>query len=508
MPESLNVLFITADQWRGDCLSAAGHPMVMTPHLDALAQEGVRFARHYANAAPCGPSRACLHTGLYLHNHRSVTNGTPLDARHANWAKEAAALGYDPVLFGYTDTSADPRGLAPGDPLLSTYEGPLPGIRVVCEMGGRPTAWIEQLKAQGLEVPANAAQAYGWRRPGPDWEDGAAHPRPLAFPAELDDTAFLVGEAIDYMRAAKGPFALHLSLLRPHPPFVAPEPYNALYDPATVPAFNRRESAKIEGAQHPFLAWWLAQRPFGAPANEKRLRRLKAVYFGLITRVDAEMGRLLRFLEESGLLNRTLVIFTTDHGEQLGDHWLLGKGGYFDQSYHVPLIIRDPRPGADPGRGRVVERFTESVDVMPTILAAIGAEIPLACDGADLGPFLRGEDAPPSWRREAHFEYDFRDAADDAAERDLGLTLHQCALAVVRAEDWKYVHFTGLPPCFFDLEADPGEFENLAAIPGHGDRVLAAAQKLLSWRMNHDEQTLTHIALTDSGPVLRPSPRY
>ncbi len=106
----LNVLFITADQWRGDCLSALGHPMVRTPNLDALAADGVLFDRHYANAAPCGPSRASLHTGMYLQNHRSGTNGTPLDARHTNWALEAATLGYDPVLFGYTDTSRDPRG--------------------------------------------------------------------------------------------------------------------------------------------------------------------------------------------------------------------------------------------------------------------------------------------------------------------------------------------------------------------------------------------------------------
>ncbi len=109
VPAPLNVLFITADQWRGDCLSSIGHPVVKTPNLDALAAEGVHFTRHYANTAPCGPSRASLHTGLYLQNHRSHANGTPLDARHTNWALEVKALGYDPVLFGYTDTSVDPR---------------------------------------------------------------------------------------------------------------------------------------------------------------------------------------------------------------------------------------------------------------------------------------------------------------------------------------------------------------------------------------------------------------
>jgi arylsulfatase A-like enzyme len=94
--QPLNVIFITADQWRGDCLSVLGHPLVKTPNLDALAAEGVLFSRHYANTAPCGPSRATLHTGLYLHNHRSFSNGTPLDARHTNWALESARTGLRP----------------------------------------------------------------------------------------------------------------------------------------------------------------------------------------------------------------------------------------------------------------------------------------------------------------------------------------------------------------------------------------------------------------------------
>jgi arylsulfatase A-like enzyme len=504
----LNVLFITADQWRGDALSALGHPVVRTPHLDALAADGVLFARHFANAAPCGPSRACLHTGMYLQNHRSAMNGTPLDARHTNWAFEAAAAGYDPVLFGYTDTSQDPRALAADDPWLRTYEGVLPGIRPVCQMDGFARPWVEFLKARGFETPDDTRYAYGHRAAGPEYEDGAAHPRPLAYPAESDDTAFLVDQAIDYMRAASGPFVAHLSILRPHPPFVAPEPYNALYDPAALPGFVRRSSAKEEGRQHPWLAYQLSRRMFRAPSDEKKLRRLKAVYFGLMTRVDDEIGRLIRFLKSAGLWDTTLIIFTSDHGEHIGDHWLLGKGGYFDASNHIPLIVRDPRPGADAGRGRVVQGFTESVDIMPTLLDAIGAPVPVQCDGVSLRPFLAGEPAPANWRGEAHWEFDFRDPADDSAEAELGLTLHQCAMNIVRGPRYKYVHFTRLPPLFFDLERDPGELENRAGDPAYMPLVLEHAQKLLSWRMNHDEQTLTHLALTEDGVVSRPSPRY
>src|SRR5262245_39045418 len=123
------VLFISADQWRGECLSALGH-LVRTPHLDRLARQGVLFRHHYTQASPCGPARASLLTGLYMMNHRSVRNGTPLDARHANLALEVRKAGYDPTLFGYTDTSPDPRRFAAGDPALTTYEGVLPGMTV------------------------------------------------------------------------------------------------------------------------------------------------------------------------------------------------------------------------------------------------------------------------------------------------------------------------------------------------------------------------------------------
>jgi len=506
MAAPLNVLFITADQWRGECLSARGHPMVRTPHLDALAADGVLFERHYANCAPCGPSRASLHTGLYLQNHRSGTNGTPLDSRHTNWALESARLGYDPVLFGYTDTSRDPRDETEDSPWLRTYEGPLPGVRPVCHMDGRPQAWMDWLTAKGLAVPDNPTDAYGWRDPGPDWEDGASEPRPLRFAAEVDDVAFLTGRLKDYLRDARGPFVAHLSLLRPHPPFVAPKPYNAMYDPAAVPGFNRLASAEAEGQQHPWLTWQLSRRGFRAPDDEKRLRRLKAVYFGLMSRVDDEIGRLVAFLKETGLYDTTLIVFTSDHGEHLGDHWLMNKGGYFDASFHIPLIVRDPR--LDAARGRRVSQFTENVDILPTMLDAIGAPIPAACDGASLAPFLAGDAAPATWRTEAHWEYDFRDVLDDDAELALGLTLDQCALNVVRGERYKYVHFTKLPALFFDLAEDPGEMRNLGADPAHAPKVLEYAQKLISWRMNHDEPALTHLALTDDGVVARAAPRY
>ncbi|HEY1711226.1 MAG TPA: alkaline phosphatase family protein [Rhizomicrobium sp.] len=508
MTKPLNIVFITADQWRGECLSHLGHPVVRTPNLDALAREGVSFTSHFANAVPCGPSRTSLHTGMYLQNHRSGTNGTPLDARHSNWALEARKRGYDPVLFGYTDTSADPRAEDEDSPWLKTYEGPLPGIRPLVLMGETPWPWIADLKARGFAVPKDPALAYSMRGGGPEYEDGAPVPKPLVYPPEADEPNFLVDRVIEYIEGASGPFIAHLSILRPHPPFMAPEPYNALYDPLAVPGFSRLAAPAEEAAQHPWLAHQLSKRQYQATANEKKLRRLKAVYYGLMSEVDAALGRLFAFLKESGRWDDTMIVFTSDHGEQMGDHWLIGKCGYFDQSYRIPLIVRDPRRTADGGRGTRVDRFTENVDIMPTMLESIGAEIPEQCDGKSLAAFLDGKGAPSNWRTEAHWEFDFRDPTNDAAEQQLDLTLHQCTLNVVRSAKYKYVHFTKLPPLFFDLERDPGEFVNRANDPAYMPLVLDYAQKMLSWRMNHDEQTLTHIMLTHDGPVSRKAARY
>jgi arylsulfatase A-like enzyme len=158
-------------------------------------------------------------------------------------------------------------------------------------------------------------------------------------------------------------------------------------------------------------------------------------------------------------------------------------------------------------RGGRAACFTESVDIMPTLLEAIGGPVPGQCDGRSLAPFLAGQ-APTAWRDEAHWEFDFRNPLDDDAERVLGLTLHQCALNVVRGERYKYVHFTKLPALFFDLETDPGETRNLANDPAYAPLVLEYAQKLLSWRMNHDERALGHLTLTESGVVQRATPRY
>ena len=507
-----NILFITADQWRAECLSCLDHPVVRTPSLDALAADGVNFVRHYAQAAPCGPSRASMYTGMYLQNHRSGTNGTPLDARHTNIALECRKLGYDPALIGYTDTSIDPRLYAPNDPVLRTYHGVLPGFTsVLRNFEGGPVGWIEWLAERGYEIPDNPRDLF---KPVADYPGaegrGVTYPPPV-FSAEESDTAFTTEAALKYLRTQRGePWFLYLSFLRPHEPYSAAEPYNRMYDPEDVPEFLRAPTIEEEAAQHPYLAMvlerqlaaetWIGESRY--PRDDRSMRQLRATYYGMMSEVDHHIGRVIDVLKETGQYDDTLIIFGSDHGDQLGDHWLLDKGPYFDQGFHVPLIIRAPGPHADGSRGRQIREFTENVDIMPTLMQLLDLEIPLQCDGASLTPFLEGEE-PERWRKEAHWETDFRDVEHGQPEKRLGTRLDECCFNVIRGERYKYVHFASLPPLFFDLEKDPDELRNLAQAPEYRERVLEYAQKMISWRMTNDERTLTGMSLGPGGVVER-----
>lgn len=496
----MNVLLVTADQWRGPALGCLGH-FVRTPTLDALAADGVLFRRHFANCAPCGPSRASLLTGTYLHRHRSCINGTPLDARFTNIALEARKLGYRPTLFGYTDTSPDPRTLPSGDARLLTYEGVMTGFDVGLDMAEPFRPWMGWLRQRGHQIAEDGLAVYMSGRDFPSyWKFGNADFVP-PFAAEESETAFQTLRTLEWLEAhGRVPWFLHLSYLRPHPPFVAPEPYRSMYAAASIEPPRRAGTRAQQAAEHPFLDWAMQVPNWYCPDDTDQLMGFKRVYYGLMTQFDEALGRIVGWLKANGQFDDTLIVFTSDHGEMMGDRWLMGKLGYFDQAFHIPLIVRDPRPAARAARGRVVEQFTESVDVLPTILDCLGAPIPLQAQGRSLAPFLLGA-TPARWRAAAHWEFDFRDPQTRLAERHFGLRQEQCSLVVRRSDRRKYVHFAALPPLLFDLASDPDETCNLADDDAHAATCLAESRALLSWRMTHEERTLSGIKLVAPRPI-------
>jgi len=490
----MNILLITADQWRGDALGFAGNPVVQTPVVDALATEGTAYLRHYAQAAPCSPARACLYTGLYQMNNRVVRNGTPLAARFDNIALAARRAGYDPTLFGYTDVSLDPTGKAPDDPDNTTYESVLPGFTTRVKLPEHEKPWLSWLRAQGLELHDHARAHLPIGVP-----PGTISDAPPAYSKDQTQTAFISGEFIRWLGEQDRPWFAHISYLRPHPPFIVPAPYNTMYGPEDVPGFHRAASVSEEAAQHPMLDYLLARMPArsfvpGATGlvrdfAEAEFRQIKATYYGMISEVDAQLGRVFDAIRARGEWDDTVVIFTSDHAEMMGDHFGLGKGGYFDESQHIPLVIRGP--GLP--KGRVVDGFTEAVDVFPTLLDLLGVTPNHHPDGRSLLG-RNGSDA-------VHWEFDFRDVSGQAPEQALELRSTQLNLAVIRTAEWKYVHFAALPPLLFDLTADPHCLRNVAYDPAYAGARIEMAERLLSWRAEHLDQTLALTELTDGGVV-------
>ncbi|MFZ9292223.1 MAG: sulfatase-like hydrolase/transferase [Ilumatobacteraceae bacterium] len=477
-----NVLLITLDQFRADSLSAAGHPVARTPHLDALARDGVRLARHYSQCAPCSPGRASLYTGTYQMQHRVVANGTPLDHRLDNVARLARRHGYDPVVFGYTDQGVDPRATAaPDDARLSSYQGVLPGFHRALDLSEPYDAWREWLVARGHRALPDGYLALLETEPERHEEESI--------------TAFLTQRFFDWLDARRGPWFVHLSYLRPHPPYAAAGRWASAVPASTVPL---PIAPGARDARHPFHDAATRMPGWAAPADEAGVRHLRAQYYGMIGEVDEHVGRITARLRERGEWDDTLVVVTADHADQLGDHGLVEKLGFFEQSYHIVGIVRDPRrPG---GHGRVVEAFTENVDVVPTIAEAIGASVPLQCDGLPLTEWLAGG-TPEHWRDAAAWEFDWRhvyvsdDPAGAARNWPRDRRLERQHLAVRRSRDAAYVQFGDGSWLAFDLAADP-TWRTPITDPA---RVLPLAQDMLTWRSRHADRQLTGLVLERGG---------
>lgn len=491
--KSKKILFIVIDQLRADCLNGALAAYVDLPNLRALQSDAVSFRNHFTVTNPCGPARASLLTGKYAMNHRAVRNGTPLRKGTPNIATESRKAGYEPLLFGYTDTGVDPTDRHPNDPDIGGDETVMEGFSERVEMRFEASyPWRAYLKAQGYDIPAYA----DFYNPVSASSDASAEPGdPAFYRAEDSDTAFLTDVFLKEMsvRTDQNWFA-HLTYIRPHPPLVAPAPYNKMYHPDDLPP------PANPGETHDFTALSGEQQPITKlvrgcrDVEQSDAQALRAIYLGLATEIDHHIGRVIDFLKESGQYDDTMIIITADHGDMLGDHGLWGKQHVYDPSYHISLIIRDPDHSEQ--HGSSVQKMTESIDVTPTILQWIGLPTPRSMNGVSLMPFLSGVE-PETWRRHVHMELDFATSGPELLAR-FGLKTDQANLAILRGERFKLVHFNaGFSPLLFDLQADPQEQINLAADPEYAPVLLQMSGDLLSHRMRHMDQSLSEISRPD-----------
>jgi arylsulfatase A-like enzyme len=467
----MNVLFIMADQLRWDHLGCAGHPFLKTPNLDALAWRGLRFTNAFVNSGVCGPSRMSFYTGRYPISHGATWNRVPLPVGEVTLGEMLRASGHRLALAGKTHVMPDIAGLTrlqlEGGSELATllerggfdeidrYDGHHPP--------GRESGYADYLRAQGYAgddpwteyviagVGADGEVKSGWFMRNVHLPARVAEPH--------SETAYMTDRAIDFVRAQGArPWVLHLSYVKPHWPYMAPAPYHAMYRADQCLPVVRSEAERV-GA-HAVTAAYRQQEECVSFQRDECIRTVRPAYQGLITQLDHHLGRLFDALDAAGQLDDTFVVFTADHGDFLGDHWLGEKELFYDTVQRLPFIVVDPRAAADATRGGTDERFVESVDLVPTVLDVLGLPAPAhRLEGRSLLPLLRGE-AVADWRDTTYSELDF---AYREARLILGKGVHECRGYSLRDARWRYVYWLGEREQLWDLQADPEQFHDLGA---------------------------------------------
>ena len=485
-----NLLFIMCDQLRADHLGCYGHPHLATKNLDALAARGVRFERAFVQSGVCGPSRMSFYTGRYMSSHGATWNRVPLSVGEITLGEYLGAAGRTLALTGKTHVMTDAAGMARLGLDTENEPGRLLGAGGFVEIdrhdGHSPeagSAYAAYLREHGYDcadpwseyvisaIGADGRVASGW------------HMQNARLPARVaeahSETAYTTDRALEFIRAqGNRPWALHLSYVKPHWPYLAPAPYHARY--SLEQCLPVKRDARELASQHPVLAAYRRQEECASFMRDEVWQAVRPTYQGLVQQIDDHLGRVWEALETLGRFADTMIVFTSDHGDYLGDHWLGEKEHFHDVIQRVPLIVYDPDEAADVTRGGVETRLVEAIDLVPTFLEAMG--LPVAnerIEGSSLLPLLRRNRGAP--RRDvvvSELDYAYREA-----RRILGRTPDACRAWMARTERWKYVHWQDLPPQLFDLANDPDEFDDLAREPGLEGVRREMRERLLEWFM-------------------------
>ncbi|MBN9563789.1 MAG: alkaline phosphatase family protein [Alphaproteobacteria bacterium] len=502
MAAKRNILWIMCDQLRFDYLSCYGHPHLQTPHIDALAARGVRFSRAYVQSPICGPSRMSFYTGRYMRSHGANWNNYPLRVDEPTLGDALKPLGVRCVLVGKTHMRADAEGMArlgidPASPL---------GVHVA-QCGFEPYERDDGLHPDPLPRPRYDAylreHGFAAANPWEHWANSAEAPdgslrngwlmanvdQPARVPEEHSETTYMTRRAMAFIDEAASdarPWCLHLSYIKPHWPYIAPAPYHAMYSATDVLPAVRTEEERAH--PHPVYGAFMQTRASRAFSREEVRQRVIPAYMGLIKQIDDQIGTLARFLAERDLSESTMVVFTSDHGDYLGDHWLGDKDLFHDCSARIPLIVADPSADADATRGSVCDALVEAIDLVPSFVSWFGGTPqPNVIEGRSLLPLLRGE-SPPAWRSCVFSEYDY---AMMPVRRALGTPIDGSRLFMVFDGRWKYIHATGFRPMLYDLHDDPAELRDRGADPACAEERARLKEALLEWALrDHNRITM------------------
>lgn len=498
-----NVLFIMADQLRWDYLSCYGASHIHTPNLDWLAEQGVRFDRAYVQSPICGPSRMSFYTGRYVRSHGSTWNGFPLRIGEPTLGDHLRELGAKCSLVGKTHMTPDRQGMAR---LGITPESTIGALVAECgfdvfirDDGTNHSAYPNRhaedydqyLRDHGMDGD-NPWEEWANTAIGPDGEARTGwllENAPLAarVPKEHSETAWLTTRGIEYIESqGDQPWLCHLSYIKPHWPYLAPAPYNAMFSAEDMPNVNRSEQERQSA--HPLMQAWMNMRVCRSMSRSRVRDLVGPCYLGLIKELDDQMGRLFDYLRNTGRMDDTMIVFCSDHGENLGDHWLGEKDLFYDCSARVPLLIYDPRQEADATRGTATDALVEAIDLVPTFLEFMGGtHKPHILEGLSLSPWLHGTET--KWRQFAVSEYDY---STRDARQEVGVDQRDARLTMIFDGRWKYTAVENMPPLLFDLETDPDELCDLGGDPEYQSHIARLSAWHFEWsRRHHNRITKT-----------------
>ena len=428
--DASNILIIISDEHRKDAMGCAGHPIIRTPHLDALAARGALFSNAYTPSPMCVPARAAIATGDYVHRIRHWDSASPYDGQRRSWMHHLRDSGVETVSIGklHFRSADDDNGFS---------QEILP-MHVVGGVG-----WPVGLLRDAPPAYDAASELAA--------DVGAGRSSYTDYDREITGAA----EAWLHSRAgAQDPWAAFVSLVSPHYPLVCPEEYLDLYDPAKIDlpvGYGIRTRP-----DHSELKNIAAFFDYDCYFDEQRMREARAAYYGLTSFMDNCVGRILSALSATGQQENTVVVYVSDHGDMLGDQGFWTKQVMYEQSAGVPMIIAGP--GVSPGRR--VTTGASLLDLAATALDATG--VPHDMQSADLPglSLLQLASDPDDADRTILSEY-----------HDGGSTT---GTFMVRWQRWKYVHYVGHAPQLFDLQDDPDELTDLAAVARPGPDAVAA----------------------------------
>ena len=420
-----NLLVILSDEHNKRVTGCYGHPMISTPHLDRLAARGTRFTSAYTNCPICVPARASFATGRYVHQHRCWDNAIAYDGRPTSWGHRLMEQGYRASSIGklhYLDSDARRNG----------FDEEILPLHIVNGVG-------DLLGLIRDELPVRS----GSKKLGP--EAGRGESEYTRYDREI---AAATQQWLTKAAASRGerPWVLYVGFVSPHFPLIAPPEFYDLYPEDKVPW--PLMYGPDERPRHPFTDAMRKCLCYDDEFDEPMVRRALAAYFGLVSFLDDNIGRILATLQSTGLAADTRVVYSSDHGDNLGTRGMWGKSTMYEESAGIPLIMA----GSDVPQGRVCDTPVTLADAYPTILHSVGAK-------SD----PRDADLPG---------HSLIDIANGARPQRTILSEYHAAGAVcgsymIRHGQYKYIHYAGLPPMLFDLDADPEERRDLGRDPAH-----------------------------------------